>query len=77
MTRFLPCTPLLLLLSCGGTQGGDTADSNPNEGHLFVCDPVGTHPAMGELLNGPLEADVEVIVKTPQHPGAPGPLDLP
>ncbi|MFT4628297.1 MAG: hypothetical protein ACI8PZ_006992 [Myxococcota bacterium] len=65
-----------LLISCGGKNGGDTSDSAPVTSD-FVCDPVGADPVMGGLLNAPLEADVEVVWKEPQHPGAPGPADLP
>jgi hypothetical protein len=32
---------------------------------------------MGALLNAPVASDVQVIVKTPQHPGDPGPDNLP
>ena len=50
----------------GGSDGGD-----------YVCDPVGDNAAVGELLNAPLADDAEVIQKEPQHPGDPGPDNLP
>ncbi len=53
----------------GGDTDGDTDGA--------VCDPAGVDPQMGMLLNAPVAEDVEVIVKTPQHPGAAGPNDLP
>ncbi len=58
------------------TTAGDTDASGETEGPA-ECDPVGATPEVGALLNAPLEADVEVIVKTPQHPGVPGPVGLP
>lgn len=50
----------------------DDGNVDPEE-----CDPEGVDPEMGALLNAPVAADVEVIQKVPQHPGAAGPLDLP
>ncbi len=55
-------------------DGGVTIDASGTE---FVCDPEGANPAMGALLNAPLEDGVEVVTKEPQHPGDPGPTDLP
>ena len=65
----------LFLVACGGTKSTDTSDSSV-DGDVWVCDPVGADPVMGGLLNAPLADDVEVIVKTPQHPGVPGPEGL-
>ncbi len=69
-----------VLVACG--EDGDSspvdAAGNSSDGDVaFVCDPVGANPGVGALLNAPLDSDVEVVVKTPQHPGNPGPLDLP
>lgn len=56
--------------SAGASEGGaPTSDDS--------CDPKGADPIMGKLFNEPVESDVEVIVKKAQHPGKPGPLDLP
>lgn len=66
----------LALPACNEEEPGaqmDDGDVDPAE----ECDPVGADAQMGELLNAPVAADVEVIVKEPQHPGAAGPLDLP
>ena len=55
----------------------DETDSGNDDGSDYVCDPMGENPDVGELLNAPLEDDVEVIIKEPQHPGDPGPDNLP
>lgn len=69
----------LAFAACGDDDGGSSADANntSNDAAGFTCDPVGANPEMGALLNAPLESDVEVIVKNPQHPGDPGPDNLP
>lgn len=54
----------------GETEGG-TDDGGP------ACDPEGAQPEQAALFNAPLADDVEVIQKTPTHPGAPGPDALP
>jgi hypothetical protein len=72
-----------LATACGDddTSGSDDIDASMTSDDAavggYVCDPEGADPEMGELLNAPLEDDVEVIVKTPQHPGDPGPENLP
>ena len=73
------CVASLLSFACGddGGQGEADASLGFDADTQFVCDPMGANPAMGALLNTPLETDVEVIVKTPQHPGDPGPTNLP
>jgi len=68
----------LLFATCGDDDGQSTIDaSNIVDANGFVCDPVGANAEMGMLLNAPVDSDVEVIVKTPQHPGNPGPNNLP
>lgn len=65
--------PLMLLVGC-------PADDDPTDSEtdgVVECDPVGDNPIMNGLLNEPVQADVEVITKTPQHPGDPGPDNLP
>lgn len=62
--------------ACGDETSSSGVDANNGEDE-YVCDPVGANPEMGSLLNAPLDGDVEVIVKTPQHPGDPGPDNLP
>ena len=52
---------------------GDTDDTPPGP----ECDPLAANVEVGELLNAPVEADVEIITKVPTHPGDPGPLNLP
>jgi hypothetical protein len=61
---------------CTKKDGTETDTSAADVG-LFECDPVGAFVEMGALLNAELAPDVEVILKVPQHPGAPGPEDLP
>ena len=76
------CVASLLTIACGDDGGGQgnepdaasTFDASVTE---FVCDPMGANPAVGALLNAPLESGIEVIVKTPTHPGDPGPTNLP
>ena len=53
-------------------DGGTDGDTDGEE-----CDPVGADPDQAALLNAPVSAEVEVIVKQPQHPGPAGPDDLP
>lgn len=55
----------------GETDGQDTDDVGP------ACDPVGAQPEQAALFNAPLADDVEVVQKTPTHPGDPGPDALP
>lgn len=50
-------------------------DDDDDDG--WECDPVGANPEMGMLLNEPLDPAVQVVQKVPQHPGNPGPLNLP
>lgn len=50
-----------------------TATNNPAP----ACDPKGPNPAMGDLLNKPLDPKVMVLKKKPTHPGNPGPAGLP
>lgn len=57
-----------------GNGDGETGNDDGADGS---CDPVGDNPEMGALLNAPVAADVEVIAKTPQHPGPAGPENLP
>lgn len=65
-----------LTTGCPESEPPEEDTQETDEG-AAECDPVGEIPQVGELYNAPLEADVEVVVKTPQHPGAPGPRDLP
>ncbi|TPV95144.1 MAG: hypothetical protein B7733_11545 [Myxococcales bacterium FL481] len=56
----------------------DDAAGDDDDAGGWVCDEVGAHPEMGALLNAPVDpAQVEIIVKVYQHPGNPGPLELP
>ena len=75
------CTALALAGCPAADDVAETSDSDDPSGGTsdgeFECDPMGANPAMGELLNAPVEDDVEVIVKVPQHPGNPGPDNLP
>ena len=66
----------MFLVACGGTKTTDTSDSSVDV-DTWVCDPVGADATMGALLNAPLADDIEVVFKDPQHPGLPGPDDLP
>lgn len=69
---------LVACVACGGDDDdpmGDPPDADP--GSTYTCDPMGSNPAMGELLNAPVDSDVTVVMKTPQHPGDPGPEGLP
>lgn len=59
------------------TPPNETQDSDGEDSEGEQCDPEGADPQMGMLLNAPVAADVEVIVKKPQHPGPAGPRDLP
>lgn len=63
--------------ACGDDGGDDGQNPGADTGTAFVCDPAGANAAMGALLNAPVHADVEVVVKDPQHPGDPGPQNLP
>lgn len=67
--------------ACGDDRGsGNNPDANVggfDADVAYVCDPKGANPAMGDLFNAPLASDVEVITKEPQHPGDPGPNNLP
>ncbi len=72
---------LMLSLACGDDDADNVTNdddvSGMTEGVPADCDPVGAVPEVGALLNAPVEADVEVIIKTPRHPGPPGPENLP
>ena len=69
---------LVLCVALAGCPAEEVTDPTeaPTE-TAFECDPVGADPVVGELLNAPLDDDVEVIEKVPQHPGDPGPDGLP
>lgn len=67
---------LFLSISCGGDDDSPTTP-RADASVAFVCDPVGSNAEMSALLNAELDQGVEVIEKTPTHPGDPGPLDLP
>jgi len=68
----------LTLVGCKKKDAAaDSADSGYVDYSQLECDPVGANPEMGALLNADLDSDVEIIVKDPQHPGDPGPLNLP
>jgi hypothetical protein len=76
------CTALLVAAGCGDDGGGNSSDADVNDTidasvEEYTCDPVGANPAVGLLLNAPLDSSVEVIVKDPRHPGDPGPSNLP
>ncbi len=58
-------------------EGGNVSSNGGEPANDASCDPEGTDPVMGKLLNAAVDSDVEVVVKKPQHPGKPGPLDLP
>ncbi len=58
-------------------EGGDATSQGGEPNVDPECDAEGADAAMGKLLNAPVDSDVEVVVKKPQHPGKPGPLDLP
>lgn len=57
-----------------GNDGGVTGTDGSTTG--WQCDPASGTP-QGQLLNAPLDNGVEVIMKTPSHPGDPGPDNLP
>ncbi len=66
--------------ACDGgdeSEGSDTDQGETDSVGDLDCDPQGAIPEVGALLNAPVEDDVEVIVKTPRHPGPPGPTALP
>jgi hypothetical protein len=76
-----------LVLALGAAACDDEpTDMNPDGGMMMMnndsgmqmeeCDP-NEGPAHVQLLNAPVAAGVEVIMKTPQHPGEPGPNGLP
>ena len=70
------------LSACGDDAASDddaagTGTGGGGDGAAAMCDPVGATPEVGALLNAPVAADVEIIEKVPQHPGAAGPVDLP
>ena len=70
---------LLGLSTIGSTACSDdepTGTGQPDAGGTFVCDPALSTPR-GMLLNAPLDPTVQVINKTPRHPGDPGPDGLP
>jgi hypothetical protein len=57
--------------------GGNVSSDGGEPSIDASCDPEGADPVMGKLLNAAVDSDVEVVVKKPQHPGKPGPLELP
>lgn len=70
----------LCLTACDG--GGDADDAGATDGDTddtagAACDPQGPNPEQAALFNAPVEADVEIVQKTPTHPGEPGPENLP
>lgn len=73
----------LCLTACDGGDAdtADTADtddaSESDTDAALECDPEGPNPEQAALFNAPIEDDVEVVEKTPQHPGDPGPENLP
>lgn len=80
MNLNITTTTLLLSLfffSCDDDSNVVVEPNQPGDGTEFTCDPVGANPDLGEIVNTPLEEGVEVIVKTPTHPGNPGPENLP
>lgn len=77
MTRSTPALLLLCVFALGCPQNDDGTTDGDTDGTDFVCDPVGDQPEMNGLFNAPVGDDVEVIEKTPRHPGDPGPEDLP
>jgi hypothetical protein len=69
----------LSLAACDGDDDGtNNPDSGvrPDSGMQAVCDP-NEGPPHVQLLNAPLAQGVEVVKKTPRHPGEPGPEGLP
>ena len=79
MTRLCTAVMISLCLGCGDSDSNPANDAGieADASTEWMCDPVGSNPEMGALLNAPLANDVEVIEKTPQHPGHPGPDNLP
>lgn len=79
MTALLLSGVATLFLACGDDSGKGDADAGEKDSgpEAFVCDPKGANPEMGDLMNAPLGNEVEVIEKEAQHPGDPGPLNLP
>lgn len=84
LIRFMKNTLLagafaFVAIGCSDDGGGGDIDAGmePDAGMEYMCDPVGANPDVGALLNAPVDDDVEVIVKQPQHPGEPGPDNLP
>ena len=70
------------LTACDGGDGdGDSADTDDSSASdtesALECDPQGPNPEQAALFNAPIEDDVEVVEKQPQHPGEPGPENLP
>ena len=66
------------LAACDGDDGTDPPDSGArmDSGMQETCDP-NAGPEHVQLLNAELEDGVEVVKKTPRHPGEPGPQGLP
>ena len=54
----------------------DAGLAGVDAGTEFVCNPASDTP-QGMLLNAPLDPSVQVVNKTPRHPGDPGPDGLP
>lgn len=70
----------LCLSACDGGDGdgADTDDASQSDTDAALeCDPEGPNPEQAALFNAPIEDDVEVVEKMPQHPGEPGPENLP
>jgi hypothetical protein len=64
-----------LIGACDGDDD-DSATGRDAGVSSYVCDPATATPR-GMLLNAPLDPGVQVIQKTPTHPGDPGPDGLP
>jgi hypothetical protein len=76
-TRWATMTLAAAMMTVPACNEEPAAEGQDDNGEEAQCDPVGVDAERGMLLNAPLAADVEVIQKQPQHPGAPGPLGLP
>ena len=78
MRSLLMMLALLGTALIGGCDGDDDDTSTRRDGGVssYVCDPA-TDTPRGMLLNAPLDPEVQVIQKTPTHPGDPGPDGLP
>jgi hypothetical protein len=74
-------TGSLCLTACDDDAQEEPADTDGDtDGDTdaaLECDPEGPNPEQAALFNAPIEDDVEVVEKVPQHPGEPGPENLP